>query len=196
MLQQFVDAGIVLQIDPGERHPVARQKFADTMRVFRKPRTDHPRSDEAGLFEHLAAHQESAQQDIAQLRHVTQDAAQIGGRDLVNLAVAVGDAADDRRAAGEHVDVAGELAGSVRDNELVGAGGAFIDADLAALDDEELEVALAEGEQRLARLERVERRELVDRRDLRLGQNGECDCLFVHVWVGKNLILTLLRQFG
>ena len=64
-------------------------------------------------------------------------------RDLVHLAVAPGDGADDRRRAGQVRDVAGELARPMHGERLRLVAGEIDDLDLARLDDEKVRVAIA-----------------------------------------------------
>ncbi len=127
------------------------------MRIAGVPRTDHPRTGEAGFLKQLPAHKKALEQDVAQAWHLVQDAPQVNGRDLVGLAVGVRHTADQRRSTREHVDIASELAGSVQGDADLAPGRTLGDFHFSVLHDEELEIALACGEQCLAGFERLAR---------------------------------------
>ena len=101
----------------------------------------------ARLAQELPAGDERLQDDVAQVRVVVQELPQGVGRHLVDFAIAPGDGADDRRAAGQLRHVAGELPGPVDRDGLRRLAGFVHDLDLARLDDEELEVAVADLEE-------------------------------------------------
>ena len=101
----------------------------------------------ARLAQELPPGDERLQDDVAQVRMVVQELPQGVGRYLVDFAIAAGDGADDRRAAGQLRHVAGELAGPVDRDGLRLLAGFVHDLDLARLDDEELEVAVADLEE-------------------------------------------------
>ena len=61
------------------------------------------------------------------------------------------DGADDSRAAGKLCRLAGELSGPVNRDGLRRVAGFVNDLDLTGLDDEKLEVSLADFEERLSR---------------------------------------------
>ena len=81
------------------RHAVLGQEIADAERVPRVARADHAQSREVRrLAQQLPPGDERLQDDVAERRALVEDSAQVVGRDLVGLAIALGDGGDDRRA--------------------------------------------------------------------------------------------------
>ena len=112
LLEQLVHLRVGLQVQPGERHAVLGQEIADPEGVLRVARADHAQAGEVPrLAQELPAGDEGLQDDVAQLRVVVQDLPQGVGRHLVDFAIAPGDGADERRAAGQLRHLAGELPG-------------------------------------------------------------------------------------
>ena len=83
------------------------------------------------------------------VRALVQDAPQGVARDLVHLAIAARDGADDGREAGHMRDIAGELARAMDRDRLRLVARIIHDLDLARLHDEEVHVAVADRKKRL-----------------------------------------------
>ncbi len=94
------------------------------------------------LVEEVAAGDEGPEDDVAQVRVDVQDLTQGIVRDLEDVALAPGDAAEDRRAPGQLGHLAGELPGPEGRDDLRLIAGVVDDLDLAGLDDVEVAVAL------------------------------------------------------
>ena len=144
---------------------------------------------------------ERLQDDVAQVGVVVQELPQGVGRDLVDLAIAPGDGADDRRAAGQLRDVAGELPGAVDRDGLRRLAGLVHDLDLAGLDDEEVEVAVAGLEELFPVLEAPELRQRTapQRGHLGLVELGKGDGVQIvlgHVSIssGRSAVLCVNRE--
>src|SRR4051794_23022655 len=76
-LEQMPDLGFALQVEPGEEHPVLRQKVADAKRVPRIARADHAKPREfAGLPQQLPPRDEGLEDDVGELRAAVQEVSQ------------------------------------------------------------------------------------------------------------------------
>ena len=75
VIEQLVDARVVLKVNPRERDAMSRQEFANAVRIFGEPRPHHARTDQARFLKQLTARQECTQQDVAQHRHLVKNAA-------------------------------------------------------------------------------------------------------------------------
>ena len=182
LLQQPVHLRVGLHVHPGEQHPVFGQEVADPKGVRGVSRADHPQAGEVGrLAQELPAGDERLKDDVAQVRAQVQHAPQRLARNLNHLAAAAGDGADDRRGAGQVGNVAGELALAMDGDPLRLVARIIDDLDLARLHDEELHVAVADGEKRLPVLKRSGHagRAIAQASDLGLVERRESDGLEV-----------------
>ena len=103
----------------------------------------HAHAQKAAGFQQLAAGLKRLQQHFAELGDFIQQPSQFFSRNAVGLAAAgTSHGSKQGRAAGEHVDVAGKFAFSVRSDQAGLAGRALQDAHAAGLDDVHREFAL------------------------------------------------------
>ena len=138
---------IGLQIDPCEQSAVSGQEIADAESVLRITRPDHPQTGEIlRLTQKLPASDERLEDDIAQAGALVERAPERGRGNLIDFAIAAGNSAHDGWEAREVRDIAGELPFAVNHDRLRRVTRVVDDLDLARLDDEELEIALADGE--------------------------------------------------
>ena len=150
LFEQQIDLRVGLHVHPGEEHAVLGQEVADPEGIGGVARADHPQADEVGrLMQKLPPGDERLENDVADVRALVQDLSQSLPRNLVHLAIATGDGANHPRIAGQVRDVAGELALPMDRDCLRFVAGVIDDLDLARLDDEEVEVAVADRKERL-----------------------------------------------
>ena len=112
LLEQLLHLRVGLQVQPGERHPVLGQEVADPEGVRRVARADHAQAREVPrLAESCRRAMNACRMTSPRSGWWFRSSPQGVGRHLVDLAIAPGDAADERRAAGQLRHVAGELPG-------------------------------------------------------------------------------------
>jgi hypothetical protein len=113
--------------------------------------------------------------DIAQRGALIERHPQRVARDLRRLTLALGDGTDDRGAPGEMGDVTGELALPVDRDRLRAFAGMVEDLDRPGLDDEKLEVPIADRDENLPVRKRPRHgaRARLELADLRVRQGGE-----------------------
>jgi hypothetical protein len=129
-------------------NPVGGQEIPDTERVQRVPGADHAQAGEASRFaQELPPGDERLQDDVAQVRALVQHLAQSVGGDLVDLAIASRNGADQRLLAGQVVHVAGELPLTVEGDPPRSVPRLVQDLDASGLHDEELEILVADLDQ-------------------------------------------------
>ena len=125
-------------------------KSRELMRLRREPRSDDPHAHEPPAQQQGAAHEKRLDEHLPELRDFVDGSPQLAGAHLDDLAVFLDASGDERAAAREHVDVAGELAGKMHANEPLLAARMLHDCDRALYHDVEAEIAVALGEQDVA----------------------------------------------
>lgn len=99
------------------------------------------------------AQDEGAHEELAELAVGLQQRQQVFAIELDDFARFAGARPDERRAAGEHGDLAGELTGAMGGNERLGGAGWPNNLDLARRDDEKRHDVIARFDQHLAALD-------------------------------------------
>jgi hypothetical protein len=150
VLEELAHLRVGLHVEPGEQGPVLGQEVAHPKGVRGIAGPDHPETDEVpGLAQELAPGDERLEDDVAQRGALIERRPERVARDLRRLALAPGHGADDRGAPGEMRDVTGELALPVDRDRLRTFAGMLEDLNLPGLDDEELEVPVADRDEDL-----------------------------------------------
>ena len=161
---------ILVGVEIGVRLVVARQELLQRQGARRVPGPDEDDASRAPGHEQGAPEDERAQKDLAQLRVRHDEAAHALRGDLEHAARAARARPDDGGMPGDHVDVAGKIAGAVDGDDRVPFGE---DLDLALEHDHERTVQAARLEQDFAGLEVPLASERRDPLDLRRRQGRE-----------------------
>ena len=180
LLEELAHLRVGLHIEPGEQGPVLGQEVAHAKGVRGIAGPDHPETHEvSGLAQELAPGDERLQDDVAQHGALIERRPERVARDLRRLALAPGHGADDRGAPGEVGDVTGEFPLPVDRDRLRLLAGMIEDLDLPGLDDEELEVPVADRDEDLPVPKRPRHgaRARLELPNLRVRQGGEGDGL-------------------
>ncbi len=150
LLEQVVHLRVGFDVHPGEQSAILGEEVADPECVGGVARADHAQSRKIRrLAQKLPPGDERLEDNIAERGALVQRAPQGVPRDFVHFAIASSHGADDGRKAGEVRNVAGELAFAMNRDRLWLLARVVDDLDLAQLDDEEFEVAVADRKQRL-----------------------------------------------
>src|SRR5581483_3765214 len=171
-----------LEVDPGEGDGIPRGEVAQTMRVGGEARPDDSDAGETAVEQQRAAREKRLDDDLAELRELVDGMAQIDRAHLEDLALDGGAGRDQRRAAGQHVDVAGEFLRLVDDDRVRGAAGVLDDLDRAGEHDVEAEAAIAFGKQDVAGVDRARVSALPEGGDLRGRQPREGQVAIAERW--------------
>lgn len=124
---------------------------------------------------------EGAHEDLAELEVPLHERAQMLTVDDDDRPIAERPAADDGAACGQHVDLAGELAGTVHRDPLLAAVDRAHDLDGAVDHHEEASILFPQLEQHLARANAASLADIGDPADLSRGQAGEHLVAALHV---------------
>ena len=178
LAQQRVGLLVGLEVDPAERDGVSEGEVAQPVRIGREARADDLDHRETLTQEQLAAHEERLEDLLADIGQLVHRAPELGGVHLQHAAVLGHAGVHDGRAAGEHVDVTGELAGSVHRDDARLAVGLLQDLDAAVEDDVEAEIAVAGLEEVLAAADAAGVAAGGERGQLLGLERGEGDLLF------------------
>ena len=154
------------RIEPGEGDKVLVEKLANRVRVAATARTDDAQSDHARLRQQLAATRERDNQLFAQARNAIEQGPEMTARHSPNTRLAPCHRGHNHRTTGQQVDVAGELARIMADNQPI-AVGRIEDVDLSGFNDVQIDIGLAGAKDGFAIGVVVSRRQGLEDRDLR-----------------------------
>ena len=140
-----------VDVVPAERDEVALQQLANGECLAGRAPPDQPCVAEALAQQPLTTRDHGPQEEVSQLVGAGDQRAQRVGLDREQLGLLCGDAAGDRRLAGEHGDVGGEGAGLALREVAIAVGLAVDDVDGSREHDVQGRIALTLGEDHLAR---------------------------------------------
>ena len=180
LFEQLVHLRVGLEIQPLERHAVFRQEIADAKGILRVARADHAQAGEVfRLVQELPARDERLEDEVADFRVMIDELPQRVGRQLVDFAIAAGDAVTSDgvpvRCVTSPVNSPGPrttmVFGVSPDSSMISI--------VTGLDDEELEIAVADFEKFFPVPVALEHRQRAacERCELGLVQFREGDCV-------------------
>src|SRR5262249_46149055 len=135
----------------GERLSVSAEELSDTESGRRVPGADQDQAAHAVGDQCHSPQNEGPHQDFAELEVSLHERTQMLSIHDDDRSLDGGPRTNEIAARGEHVDLAGELAGTEHPHHVFAAGDGAYDLDAALDDEEEAGVLLAELEQHLAR---------------------------------------------
>ncbi len=104
---------MLLEIKPGERNEIPRQKLANAMGISGVARPDDSQPREVARPQKLPTSDECSQDDIAERRALVQKMAKSLGGDLVHLRVGASDTFHHRWTSSQMSNISGELSGAM-----------------------------------------------------------------------------------
>ena len=161
-IEQLLGAGVAIEIDVVMRVAVAGQELLHAKGAGAVHRSDHHHVAEIARDQLVTAQDERAHQDLTQLRVGLDEAQHSIAAQLHDLAIAADAQASQRAAAGQHVALAAELAGPVRDDHFGAGLRRHQHFDLAAQHHEQGHGVLPGVDQHLAACHRAPRAERHD----------------------------------
>jgi hypothetical protein len=174
-IEQALNPFVAIEVDVPVGIAVTREELPDAKRAGRVIGSDEHDIAEFVRDQRQAAKDERAHEDLAQLGVRLHEQEQLIAHQVEHLAVLGHTNADEARPPGEHVRLAGELAGCVdRDDRLDLVGGPD-DLDAAGDDHEEVDVRHAGFHQHLAARDRPAPAMRGDPGDLRGGERRKSD---------------------